>query len=66
MLEERETAGTREEGADGARTGKAGVADARARHAWRMPLSFLIARYFFYVARRPRGSMARCVHGVQH
>lgn len=49
MLEEREVAGTREEGADGAGTGKAGVANARARRAWRMPLSFLIARYFFYV-----------------
>ena len=49
MLKEREVAGTREEGADGARTGKADAVDARARRAWRMPLSFLIARYFFYV-----------------
>lgn len=49
MLEECEVAGTREEDADGAGTGKAGVANARARRAWRMPLSFLIARYFFYV-----------------
>ena len=47
MLEECEVAGTREEGADGAGTSKAGVADAR--RAWRMPLSFLIVRYFFYV-----------------
>ena len=49
MFEEREVAGTREEGADGARTSKTDVADAPARRAWRIPLSFLIARYFFYV-----------------
>ena len=49
MFEERGVAGTREEGADGARTGKTDVADAPARRAWRIPLSFLIARYFFYV-----------------
>ncbi|MBM6784087.1 HAMP domain-containing histidine kinase [Enorma massiliensis] len=48
-FEERGVAGTREEGADGARTGKTDVADAPARRAWRIPLSFLIARYFFYV-----------------
>ena len=62
MFEERGVAGTREEGADGARTSKTDVADARARRAWRIPLSFLIARYFFYVL----AALAGVWLGVQH